>query len=160
MPTELKEACIQLLQREVSEKRHYRPSPVKLSPLGEKVRGGQYHVRQKGGTISRTVGGWPFWCEEGGAKVVPATPLKLPPPALKLSVGAKYRFFGGDNFTGEGRQKKKKKKKNATSSAGLALKSIPHPGIFGGFGRNVFFLQYGDFIKKPEVLILLSKTTT
>ena len=42
----------------------------------------------------------------------------------------------------------------------LALKSIPHPGIFGGFGRNVFFLQYGDFIKKPEVLILLSKTTT
>ena len=32
-----------------------------------------------------------------GAKVVPATPLKL-------SVAAKYRFFlGGDNFTGEGR---------------------------------------------------------
>ena len=82
------------------------PTPLKLSPLGEKVRGGQYHVRQKGGTISRTVGGWPFWCEEGGAKVVPATPLKLSPPALKLSVGAKYRFLGGDNFTGEGRYKK------------------------------------------------------
>ena len=54
--------------------------------------------------------------------------------------------------------KKKKKKKQTTAE--LALKSIPHPGIFGGFGRNVFFLQYGDFIKKPEVLILLSKTTT
>ena len=71
------------------------PTPLKLSPLGGKVRGGQYHVRQKGGTISRTVGGWPFWCEEGRAKVVPATPLKLSPPALKLSVGAKYRFLGG-----------------------------------------------------------------
>ena len=68
---------------------------VTPSDLGEKVRGGQYHVRQKGGTISRTVGGWPFWCEEGRAKVVPATPLKLSPPALKLSVGAKYRFLGG-----------------------------------------------------------------
>ena len=55
---------------------------------------------------------------------------------------------------------KSKKKKNPTHRPGLALKSIPHPGIFGGFGRNVFFLQYGDFIKKPEVLILLSKTTT
>ena len=55
-------------------------------------------------------------------------------------------------------KKKKKKKKSLCSE--LALKSIPHPGIFGGFGRNVFFLQYGDFIKKPEVLILLSKTTT
>ena len=54
---------------------------------------------------------------------------------------------------------KKKKKKNEVDTE-LALKSIPHPGIFGGFGRNVFFLQYGDFIKKPEVLILLSKTTT
>ena len=54
-----------------------------------------------------------------------------------------------------------KKKKNLRGvRAELALKSIPHPGIFGGFGRNVFFLQYGDFIKKPEVLILLSKTTT
>ena len=83
----------------------YRPSPVKLSPLGEKVRGGQCHVRQKGVTISRTVGGWPFCGEEGRAKVVPATPLKLSPPALKLSVGAKYRFLGGDNFTGEGRYK-------------------------------------------------------
>ena len=53
-----------------------------------------------------------------------------------------------------------KKKKPPAAAPGLALKSIPHPGIFGGFGRNVFFLQYGDFIKKPEVLILLSKTTT
>ena len=53
-----------------------------------------------------------------------------------------------------------KKKKSEVINAELALKSIPHPGIFGGFGRNVFFLQYGDFIKKPEVLILLSKTTT
>ena len=53
-----------------------------------------------------------------------------------------------------------RKKKNLVLCAELALKSIPHPGIFGGFGRNVFFLQYGDFIKKPEVLILLSKTTT
>ena len=53
-----------------------------------------------------------------------------------------------------------KKKKKSQIPSGLALKSIPHPGIFGGFGRNVFFLQYGDFIKKPEVLILLSKTTT
>ena len=77
--------------------------PLEIVPPGGKVRGGQYHVRQKGGTISRTVGGWPFWCEEGRAKVVPATPLKLSPPALKLSVGAKYRFLGGDNFTGEGR---------------------------------------------------------
>ena len=32
-----------------------------------------------------------------------------------------------------------KKKKNEWG-AGLALKSILHPGIFGGFGRNVFFL--------------------
>ena len=54
----------------------------------------------------------------------------------------------------------KKKKKIKQLWTELALKSIPHPGIFGGFGRNVFFLQYGDFIKKPEVLILLSKTTT
>ena len=53
-----------------------------------------------------------------------------------------------------------KKKKTWSQWPELALKSIPHPGIFGGFGRNVFFLQYGDFIKKPEVLILLSKTTT
>ena len=53
-----------------------------------------------------------------------------------------------------------KKKNICPVEAELALKSIPHPGIFGGFGRNVFFLQYGDFIKKPEVLILLSKTTT
>ena len=53
-----------------------------------------------------------------------------------------------------------KKKKTFLPKPELALKSIPHPGIFGGFGRNVFFLQYGDFIKKPEVLILLSKTTT
>ena len=53
-----------------------------------------------------------------------------------------------------------KKKTISQSQPELALKSIPHPGIFGGFGRNVFFLQYGDFIKKPEVLILLSKTTT
>ena len=52
------------------------------------------------------------------------------------------------------------KKNPPLSRPELALKSIPHPGIFGGFGRNVFFLQYGDFIKKPEVLILLSKTTT
>ena len=58
------------------------------------------------------------------------------------------------------KKKKKKKKKNNYLFTELALKSIPHPGIFGGFGRNVFFLQYGDFIKKPEVLILLSKTTT
>ena len=57
-------------------------------------------------------------------------------------------------------EEKKKKKKKRTYQPELALKSIPHPGIFGGFGRNVFFLQYGDFIKKPEVLILLSKTTT
>ena len=57
-------------------------------------------------------------------------------------------------------KKKKKKKKKHSEGTELALKSIPHPGIFGGFGRNVFFLQYGDFIKKPEVLILLSKTTT
>ena len=56
--------------------------------------------------------------------------------------------------------KQKKKKKHTHTDSELALKSIPHPGIFGGFGRNVFFLQYGDFIKKPEVLILLSKTTT
>ena len=54
----------------------------------------------------------------------------------------------------------KKKKNSQGDGSELALKSIPHPGIFGGFGRNVFFLQYGDFIKKPEVLILLSKTTT
>ena len=54
----------------------------------------------------------------------------------------------------------REKKKDINDDPGLALKSIPHPGIFGGFGRNVFFLQYGDFIKKPEVLILLSKTTT
>ena len=54
----------------------------------------------------------------------------------------------------------KKKKNIVIVESELALKSIPHPGIFGGFGRNVFFLQYGDFIKKPEVLILLSKTTT
>ena len=86
------------------------PTPLKLSPLGEKVRGGQYHVRQKGGTISRTVGGWPFWCEEGRAKVVPATPLKLSPPALKLSVGAKYRFFGGGGQFHEGGSVQKKKK--------------------------------------------------
>ena len=78
------------------------PTPLKLSPLGGKVRGGQYHVRQKGGTISRTVGGWPFWCEEGRAKVVPATPLKLSPPALKLSVGAKNPVFGGGQFHGGG----------------------------------------------------------
>ena len=52
------------------------------------------------------------------------------------------------------------KTKNTPTQSELALKSIPHPGIFGVFGRNVFFLQYGDFIKKPEVLILLSKTTT
>ena len=56
-------------------------------------------------------------------------------------------------------RRNEKKKKNCFQTE-LALKSIPHPGIFGGFGRNVFFLQYGDFIKKPEVLILLSKTTT
>ena len=54
----------------------------------------------------------------------------------------------------------RKKKIDTKILPELALKSIPHPGIFGGFGRNVFFLQYGDFIKKPEVLILLSKTTT
>ena len=65
--------------------------------------------------------------------------------------------MGSENFPKK--KKKKKKKKNALTTE-LALKSIPHPGIFGGFGRNVFFLQYGDFIKKPEVLILLSKTTT
>ena len=101
----MEEKAVPTLPREIVPP----PTPLKLSPLGEKVRGGQYHVRQKGGTISRTVGGWPFWCEEGRAKVVPATPLKLSPPALKLSVGAKYRFLGGDNFTGEGRYKKKKK---------------------------------------------------
>ena len=82
---------------------NYRPSPVKLSPLGEKVREGQYLVRQKGGTISRTVGGWPFWCEEGRAKVVPATPLKLSPPALKLSVGQNTGFFFGEGTISRGR---------------------------------------------------------
>ena len=69
------------------------------------------------------------------------------------------RVYWGLYFVSLKREKTKKKKKNG-SKAELALKSIPHPGIFGGFGRNVFFLQYGDFIKKPEVLILLSKTTT
>ena len=82
----------------------YRPSPVKLSPLGEKVRGTISRTAKRG-TISRTVGGWPFWCEEGGAKVVPAT-------SLKLSVGAKYRFWGGGGTISRGRvgivQKEKK----------------------------------------------------
>ena len=51
--------------------------------------------------MSRTVGGWPFWWhEEGRAKAVPRP--------LKLSLAAKYRFLGGDNFTGEGRYKKKR----------------------------------------------------
>ena len=61
---------------------------------------------------------------------------------------------------GKKKKEREKKKKKSSHYPELALKSIPHPGIFGGFGRNVFFLQYGDFIKKPEVLILLSKTTT
>ena len=62
--------------------------PLEIVPPGGK---------SEGGTISRTVGGWPFWCEEGRAKVVPATPLKL-------YVGAKYRFFfwGGGQFHGGG----------------------------------------------------------
>ena len=98
------------------------PTPLKLSPLGEKVRGGQYHVRQKGGTISRTVGGWPFWCEEGRAKVVPATPLKLSPPALKLSVGAKYRFLGGGTI----------------SRGRVGKKATPSPE---GFVFSIFFVH-------------------
>ena len=48
--------------------------PLKLSPLGEKVRGGQYHVRQKGGTISRTVGGGRFGVKKGEQRLSPRLP--------------------------------------------------------------------------------------
>ena len=41
-------------------------------------------------------------------------------------------------MSGVGFHIRKKKKKNDLGTE-LALKSIPHPGIFGGFGRNVFF---------------------
>ena len=77
-----------------------------------------------------------------------------------MKISCNCMGFYGDTLFGASRKNATEKKKIGVIQAELALKSIPHPGIFGGFGRNVFFLQYGDFIKKPEVLILLSKTTT